>query len=498
MLLIELDDKSRRPAYRQIIDGVRAKIESGVLRPGDRLPSTRRLADALGLHRSTTSVAYQELWALGYLDLKPRSSPRVRKRVRTSGEVKGGGRSLIDWGRASSEASGQAYRAFLGAEPVFPGKPGRPPIDFRSLDMDRRLFPLESFRAAMSRALRKHGASLLTYGADRAGFPPLRETLARRLRSHGVSVTAAEILLTNGAQQGLDMVLRLVAAPGRVVAIESPTYRQLVPLLRLNGLEAAEIPVRDDGMDLGALESALDAFKPALVYTMPNFQNPTGVTTSQAHRERLLSLCSSRRVPILEDGFEEEMKYFGRAVLPIKSMDRNGLVIYCGTLSKVLFPGVRVGWLAAHRDCIERLKAVRLFSELCGSYVPQAAVHEFFESGAYDRHIGRMHRVYRKRMQTALRALRRDIRPEWAEWREPNGGYLIWLKLKTVRGRGLDWERLFAAHAVNVASGRPYYFSSPTGAHVRLSISTVDEGEIAEGVRRLAQALRAAHAGRTA
>jgi len=270
-----------------------------------------------------------------------------------------------------------------------------------------------------------------------------------------------------------------------------------VPLLRLNGLEAAEIPVRDDGMDLGALESALDTVRPALVYTMPNFQNPTGVTTSQAHRERLLSLCASRRVPILEDGFEEEMKYFGRAVLPIKSMDRNGLVIYCGTLSKVLFPGVRVGWLAAHRDCIERLKAVRLFSELCGSYVPQAGVQEFFESGAYDRHIGRMHRVYRKRMQTALRALRRDIRPEWAEWREPNGGYLIWLKLKPVRGRTPDWERLFAAQGVKVSSGRPYYFSSPSEAHVRLSISTVDEGEIAEGVRRLAGALRAAHAGRT-
>jgi DNA-binding transcriptional MocR family regulator len=442
------------------------------------------------------ALAYQELWALGYLDLRPRSSPRVRERLRMAGPEDGVHTALVDWEKAVSPAAGLAYRAYLETEREAGLSYGRSPIDFRSLDMDRRLFPLESFRRAMSRALRKNGASLLGYPADRAGFPPLRETLARRLRGHGISVTAEEIFLTNGAQQGLDMVLRLVAAPGRAVAVESPTYRQVIPLIRLHGLKALEIPVRNDGMDLEVLAASLRSERPALVYTMPNFQNPTGVTTSQAHRERLLGLCETHRVPILEDGFEEEMKYFGRVVLPIKSMDRHRLVIYCGTLSKVLFPGVRVGWIAADRECVERLKAIRLFSELAGSAVPQAAVHEFLEGGAYDRHVGRMHRVYRKRMQTALRTLRRSLRPEWADWREPNGGYLIWLAMKPVSGRTVDWVRLFAGQGVKVSPGKPYFFSRAPASRLRLSISTVNEDEIVEGIGRLAEAARFAHAGR--
>ena len=498
MLLLELDDKDPRPVYRKIIDGVRRKIDAGALRPGDRLPSTRRLADGLDVHRSTVAIAYQELWSLGFIDLLPRAAPRVRARAEMAGPPGERAAGLVDWDKACSRAARLVHDAYLRSNRPAAEGPGPSPIDFRSLDMDRRLFPLEGFRTAMSRALRRHGASLLVYNYDRAGFKPLRETLARRLGAHGISVTADEVFLTSGAQQGLDMVLRLVAAPGRAVAVESPTYQQIIPLLRLHGLRAVEVPVRDDGMDLSVLAAALRAERPALVYTMPNFQNPTGVTTDQAHRERLLSLCEAHRVPILEDGFEEEMKYFGRVVLPVKSMDRGGLVIYCGTLSKVLFPGVRVGWIAADRGCIERLKAVRLFSELSASAVTQAAIQEFFESGAYDRHISRMHRVYRRRMQTALRALRREVRPEWAEWREPNGGYLIWLKLAPVPGRTTGWEERLAAHGVKAAPGRPFFFSGSPSAYLRLSISTLDEEEIVEGVRRLAGALREAHAGRAA
>jgi len=151
--------------------------------------------------------------------------------------------------------------------------------------------------------------------------------------------------------------------------------------------------------------------KPALVYTMPTFHNPTGVSTDQAHRERLLSICEGHRIPVLEDAFEEEMKYFGKTTLPIKSMDKHQIVIYCGTFSKVLFPGVRIGWIAAERECIERLVAIRCFSDLAPNMILQAAMDEFCRNGYYDRHINRMHRTYRRRMQAAVRALREHISP---------------------------------------------------------------------------------------
>ncbi|MDT8903486.1 PLP-dependent aminotransferase family protein [Anaeroselena agilis] len=491
MLLLTVDEQSLEPIYRQIVAQIRDKIAGRVLLPGERLPSTRRLADQLGIHRSTVATAYQELWALGFIDLSPGSRPRVRDRMQFATAADRGDKGLVDWQTVVSPASEAVWRTYRRLDPL--GKESTPAlINFASMNMDSRLFPLESFRACLDRAVKNHGDALLGYGA-RAGFPPLREYIARRLQSHGISVTADEILITNGSQQGIDLVFRMIAAPGKTVAIESPTYDYVLPLLRFYGLRPVEIPIRQGGMDLGALAAAIAQERPVLVYTMPTFQNPTGISTGQAHRERLLSLCEQHRIPILEDGFEEEMKYSGRVVLPIKSMDKRQLVIYCGTFSKVLFPGARVGWLAAEKECVERLVAIHRFSELAPSMILQAAIHEFCQSGHYDRHIGRMHRAYRKRMQTAVRALSRHIDPAWAEWTEPSGGFLIWLKLKPAPHPPPDWKTLLAAHGVEATTGGSFFYGETPDTYLRLSISPLNEEEITEGVRRLAAALRQAH-----
>jgi DNA-binding transcriptional MocR family regulator len=489
MLLLTIDENGSQPIYQQIIDQIREKIAGRILLPGEKLPSTRRLADQLDIHRSTVTAAYQELWALGFIDLSPGACPRVRERMQIATAADRPAKGLVDWDAAASPAASATWQTQrrLAAQPV--QAPAEGVISFSSHNMDRRLFPLDNFRACLDRAVKAQGDTLLGYGAQ-AGFAPLREYIARRLQSHGVSVGADEILITNGSQQGIDLVFRLIAAPGKAVAIESPTYDNLLPLLRFYGLKPLPIPVRRDGMDLALLAAAIVKEKPALVYTMPTFQNPTGISTSQAHRERLLSLCESHRIPILEDGFEEEMKYCGRVVLPIKSMDKHQLVIYCGTFSKVLFPGVRIGWLAADKECIDRLVAIHRFSELAPSMILQAAIHEFCQSGHYDRHVGKMHRIFRKRMQTAIRALDRHIAPEWAEWTEPAGGFLIWLRLKPPPGPAPDWQALLAAHGVAAATGSSFFAGDSPDTHLRLSISTLDEAEIAEGIRRLGTALR--------
>jgi DNA-binding transcriptional MocR family regulator len=170
-------------------------------------------------------------------------------------------------------------------------------------------------------------------------------------------------------------------------------------------------------------------------------------------------------------------------------MDRHRVVIYCGTFSKVLFPGIRVGWIAAERALIEHLTAVRRFSELSPSFVLHAAVHEFCRRGYYDSHLSRMHRVYRKRMRTALESLRRHVSPRWAEWTEPDGGYLIWLELKSASVPVAYWEDLFASHGVRVALGGQFFPSDDPRPCLRLAISGLDETEIAEGIGRVAAGL---------
>lgn len=488
MFILDIDEKSQTPLFRQVIDRIRALIEAGTLGVGERLPSTRRLAEQLGLHRSTVATAYQELWSLGYVEMRPGSRPRVRQRLRLAAAADRKSRGVLDWERLSSAPAKVILEQFRRGPSemdaaVQPGK-----INMAGLNIDKRILPHDQFRACLGRAFKTHGADLLTYGSS-FGFQPLREMIAQRMNAHGVEATADEILITNGMMHGIDLVLRLFAAPGRSVVVESPTFMQVVPLLRFYGFRVLEVPMRSGGMDLDALAALFDRERPALVYTMPTVHNPTGISTDQAHRERLLSLCWRARVPILEDGFEEEMKYFGKVGLPLKSMDRDRIVIYGGTFSKVLFPGLRLGWITADRGCIERLAALRRSGEITANMILQAGLHEFCRWGYYDLHVQRMHRIFRKRMQTALRLLKRLIPPEWAEWQEPNGGYLIWLRLKQPRGRTPDWSHLFADHGVIVLSGRHFFVSGEDRSHIRLSLSTLDEDEIAEGIRRVAKAL---------
>jgi len=489
-MLLKLDEALRTPKSIQILEQVRSRIESGALRAGERLPSTRHLAEQLGLHRSTVATAYQELWAQGWIELSPGAHPRVRARIHPGKPLsKVAAKPSFDWGCVTSEPAAellQVHRSLQGqgaTEHV---------ISFRRLEMDPRLLPTESFRNSLQRVMRLRGTQLLGYG-DREGYGPLREYLARRMQRHGISAQPEEILITSGSQQALDLMFRMIAKPGRSVAVELPTYGYALQLLHLAGLKPMGIPMNSEGMDLDALEASMRKQRPALVYTMPNFQNPTGICTSPVHREQLLGLCERHGVPILEDGFEEEMKYFGKVVQPIKALDRTGLVAYAGTFSKVLFPGIRIGWVTAPRSCIERLAALRTFTDLCPAQPMQAALHEFCERGHYDLHLSRMHRVFRKRMQAAIRTLRQCVDPAWAQWQEPNGGFLIWMKLKA-SPKVQDWERHFATHGVEVTLGQAAFAAPANDVFIRICISLTDEEQIAEGLQRLGRALAAAHA----
>jgi DNA-binding transcriptional MocR family regulator len=202
----------------------------------------------------------------------------------------------------------------------------------------------------------------------------------------------------------------------------------------------------------------------------------------------LLHLCEEHRIPLVEDGFEEEMKYFGQAVLPVKSMDSRGIVLYIGTFSKVVFPGLRVGWIAAPREAILRLTDIQHASCIAGNTLAQAAAARFCTGGEFEAYLRRIHRVYRRRMQALLRGLRGHM-PEGVTWTRPSGGYTAWLKLpEGGRSESELVERITTA-GVRVGPGRRYYARPPAAPHLRLSIACVDEKRIEKGCRRLGRAL---------
>jgi len=484
MLLIELDPQDDRPAYLQIRDCIVDLVDCGGLTPGDRLPPSRILAETVGVHRSTVVRAYDEIRALGYLDSRPGSYTTIRHRARPPATSSGAATvetdPILDWAAAARGSTGVRH---LCSMQTSSGHNESELIDFDQLTADPTLAPIDTLRSCLRQVMSDSGSVALEY-ADPAGWPPLRSAIAARLRSHGVAVGDDEILVTNGAQGAIDLALRLLVRSGDTVAVEAPTYGMLHPLLSLHGAKALEIPMTDDGMDLDRLAEALECHSPRVVYTMPNFHNPTGITTDQHHRERLIDLCESQRTPILEDGFEEEMKYSGRAVLPLKSMDSGGIVLYVGTFSKVVFPGFRVGWIAAPHEAIERLSAIQHASNLAASTITQATAERFCRRGDFELHLRRIHRIYRRRMQVMHDKLDRHLPPD-VDWTRPNGGYTLWLTLPDPVEAEEDIVGTLLDAGVRVAPGRPYYATPPRSAHLRLCIACVDEESIRKGCRRL-------------
>jgi DNA-binding transcriptional MocR family regulator len=491
MLGVTIDGSSEIPAYRQICRQVMALVDEGILPPGHRMPPSRALGPDLGVHRSTIVRVYAELRALGYVESRSGSytTVRGRERIPTARAAASTGAipapTAIDWDQAVRPGV-HDLPALSHLEPRLAGH-GSEVIDMGSLSADPSLAPDRELRRCMREVLSSSGGAALDYG-DPGGSGHLREILARRMARHGVAAAADEVVVTAGAQHALDLLLRYLTTPDDVVVVEAPTYRLMHPLLELHRLRALEIPMLDDGMDLDGLERGLSAGgrenNPRLVYTMPSFHNPTGVTTGQEHRERLLMLCERYGVPVVEDGYVEEMKYTGQEVLPVKSMDSGGIVLYVGTLSKIMSPGLRVGWITAPRRAAAHLAGLLYASSLSGNTLAQATVAAFCSRGAFEAYLRRIHRVYRRRMGALLDSLEAHMPPR-VRWTRPRGGYTVWLTLP----EGAAPEDIVAARAaangVIVSPGRAFFGRRPARSHLRLSIACVDEAVIDEGCRRL-------------
>lgn len=483
MILINIDKTSKQPLFQQVFEQLKQMIESGILCPNEQLPSTRKLAEMLDVHRTTIYRAYEELWAAGYIEASTGSYSRVRERNLRKNTSGNGENSLINWPEIMAEPINllpELHRLRSGIQPGI--------IDFAPLSPDSDLLPVEDFRRCINHVLLNEKAGLLQYGSP-LGYQPLREYLANQMRQHGISTQTDHIMLTNGMQNGIDLILKTLTNPGDCIITEAPTYKSALYLTNYLGLKVVGIPMAAEGMNLEMLELEIKKRHPKLIYTMPTFQNPTGLSTSQTHRERLLALCEKYRVPLVEDGFEEEMKYFGKAVLPIKSMDKNQVVIYLGTFSKVLFPGVRVGWIVAPPVLIEKMGSMKYVSELSGSPLVQAAVYQFCQQGFYELHKKRLHRVYRKRMQATLQACREFLSPELVHWSKPDGGYLLWVSVKNNKETETEFLVRLTAAGVNVTPGRQFFPDATDGIHFRLSIAHRKEEEIREGIRRIGKVI---------
>ncbi|MDP9357488.1 MAG: PLP-dependent aminotransferase family protein [Chloroflexota bacterium] len=325
----------------------------------------------------------------------------------------------------------------------------------------------------------------LGYG-DVAGFAPLRDLVATRMAAQGIEAAPDSLLLTNGSQQGIDLIARLLLDPGDVVVVEAPTY--LGALQVFDAFEATylTVPTDADGLRIDALEQALaeSPRRPKLLYTVPTFQNPTGSTMPPARREALLSVSRAHGILVVEDDPYGELRYDGPAEPALRALDPE--VVYLGTFSKTIAPGLRVGWLAAPPDLVTPLLTAREAGDIHNERITARIVHHA-ASGFLDDHLVGARAVYRGRRDAMLAGLA-DHLPSGARWTEPQGGFFVWVELPG----GLSADALLphaAGHGVVYLPGSWFYPDSSERGSLRLSFSTLSEEAITEGTRRLGRAV---------
>lgn len=365
------------------------------------------------------------------------------------------------------------------------------------------VFPVEQVAEATARVLEEHGEQALQYGTTE-GYKPLREMLARHTGRYGLHLTPDNILITSGSQQALDLLGKVFINRGDRILTESPTYLGALQAWAAYGAEYVTVPCDEHGMVVEEIESALRA-GPKFIYVLPNFQNPSGVTLSLERRRNLVELADRYGVPIVEDDPYGQLRYEGEHLPPVAVIDeRNwhpddlsytGNVIYLSTFSKILSPGLRIGWVAASPTVIAKMAQAKQGADLHTSTFAQMVAYETARNNFIDSHIHTIRRVYSERRDVMLRAMEEHF-PEGVTWTRPDGGLFLWVMLP----EEIDTTELLKTaieHKVAFVPGRSFHPHGDGMNTMRLNFSYCKPEVINEGIKRLGEVLRLALEART-
>ena len=358
---------------------------------------------------------------------------------------------------------------------------------------DPSTFPVAELKAITTQVLEREPHLALQYGPTE-GDARLRDELVRWMAKDGIRATRDNVLVTIGSQQGLDIVGRVFLDPGDVIVVERPSYMAALQVFRMYRAEIIGVAQDDDGMRMDLLEDTLAGLAakgrhPKIIYVVPDFQNPSGVTMSEPRRRRLLALAREYRTLIVEDNPYRELRFEGAAPPPVVALDEDGRVIYLSTFSKTLCPGMRIAWVAAREEFIQRFVTAKQGMDLCCPAFTQAIAAEFCASGAIYARVPAIAALYRRKRDVMLGALEREM-PPGVSWTHPHGGLFLWLRLP----EGMDTEQLLRPaieeEGVAYVVGSGFHADGGGKNTMRLNFSYPSEADIEEGIRRLANLVK--------
>ena len=492
-LVINVD--SEVPVYRQIAGGIQTAAADGRLSPGDRLPPTRDLARSLQVNRNTVVAAYDFLAATGFVHGRTGRGTFIASEPTAQGlPAPATGRTVDghgeEWFSAFSQTvDGPGVDRLLSAYQLATADEG---ISFAGSYPDRDLLPAGAFLKSLKAAMKEEGSSLLAYGPT-AGYPALRNTLAEAMTRKGSKIRGSQILITNGAQQGLELIFRTFLDAGDTAVVEDPTYTGALSVLGSLRAKTVGVPLDDQGIRPDLLEAALVRHRPRLIYLQPTFQNPTTAVMPESRRREVLALAIRYGCPVVEDDWAGDLRFEGKEIPTLHALDHGRHVIYIGTFSKKLMPGVRIGWVAAPKEVLRRLIALKQISDCGTSPILQAGLHHYLAAGCLRPHLKRVRTEYRNRRDLMLDSMSRYF-PNRVSWTTPPGGLFLWVRLP----EGLDSGELFAASrrkGVLFSRGDLFHVDGQGpgaggSSTMRLTYSSASPDQIDLGIRTLGDLIR--------
>lgn len=447
------------------------EIGNGRLPANSRLPTVRRMAEQLGVTRLTVQNAYSELQADGWVEATVGRGTFVSPSIQpfrlepTIGQYLTADNTINDMLRINEVVG---VRSMAMALP------------------DSALFPLDQFWQGMEQ-VRHLDKNLFNYGSVQ-GDTPLRLEIVNLLGSWGIATTADDLLITSGVMQGLALLTHAVAERGDTIVIEEPSYIGVLSIIKAQGINAVSVPLEEDGPNLAKLEAAFVQHSPRYFYTIPNFHNPTGICMSMEKRQGILALAERHGVMVIEDDIYGRLAYDAPPPPTLKSLDTNGNVAYISGFSKMLLPGIRVGFIIMPPQLQNKLISLRRAFDLCGPTFLQRALALFLRDGHLKAHLKKSLPVYQARRNALLQALQTEM-PATVRWSKPEGGFCCWVTMPRRFARG-DLYRMALQQGLAFTPGEAYELESPEVEHFRLCFGGLPPAAIRATVKQIGTLIR--------
>lgn len=469
MIFSSLVFNEEDPIYIQIENYIKDMITKGLFIKGSKLPSTRELSKILQVSRNSVITAYENLECEGILYTIKGKGTFINENNASKSEKW----SVLWEGKANNY--GKLAESLDIVKSEIPWEKNL--ISFKSISPQGELFDMEEVKKAFLNRIALEGHRILNYGYAK-GYKPLIEYLLKYMKTKGVDISNKDIIITNGFTEGLEMVLSSFTVPGDKILCENPTHNTAIKLMKVSGLDIVGVKMSNDGINIEELEKKLIENKVKFAYLTPSYHNPTGIVMKPEKRYEVYNMLKKYNVPIIEDGFSEELLYSSSPVSPIAALDgRSNGVVYIGSFSKILFPGMRIGWILADKRMVEILESVKRCKNIHTSFLDQGVLYEYLNSGAFEKHIKKVRRFYKKKYEFALQCIEKYIPHSFVSG---EGGLHIFIGIDNINAREL-LERCYEREVI-FTPGDIFYVDNTGDNTLRLGFSRLSLENIEKGI----------------